>query len=168
MTQHNKQARQTFHCFVLNSHFIQPSECKSVLFVCLSVRLQVSFIPLRFRYFVQRFFRTVDLSRENRVMPPTLRFSRKRIEIIFRGRCRPRKLKSAKKIPIFSRQNRENLATRKYPTLRYELSHEKMCVMSYGNNKGADPPAHRLISAFVVRCLDSITSLDSIAELANL
>ena len=31
-----KQARQTFHCFVLNSHFIQPSECKYVLFVCLS------------------------------------------------------------------------------------------------------------------------------------
>ena len=36
MTQRNKQARQTFHCFVLNSHFIQPSECKYMfcLFVC--------------------------------------------------------------------------------------------------------------------------------------
>ena len=99
MTQRNKQARQTFHCFVLNSHFIQPSECKYVLLVCLSVRLQVSFIPLRFS-FGQRFaFRTVDLSRESRFVPPYLRFSRKRFEIFFRGRCRPRKLKSAKNNP---------------------------------------------------------------------
>ena len=36
MTQHNKLARQAFHCFILKSHFIQPSECKYVLFVCLS------------------------------------------------------------------------------------------------------------------------------------
>ena len=36
--------------------------------------------------------------------------------------------------------------------------------MSYANNKGADQPAHSrsLISAFVVRCLDSIISLVSI------
>ena len=35
-----------------------------------------------------------------------------------------------------------------------ELDHEKMCFMSYANNKGADQPAHprSLISAFVVRC----------------
>ena len=26
--------RQTFHCFALNSNFIQPSVCKYVLFVC--------------------------------------------------------------------------------------------------------------------------------------
>ena len=47
-----------------------------------------------------------------------------------------------------------------------EPGHEKMCLMSYANNKGADQPAHprSLISAFVVRCLDSIISLDSIAE----
>ena len=34
--------------------------------------------------------------------------------------------------------------------------HEKMCLMSYANNKGADQPAHprSLISACVVRCLD--------------
>ena len=45
-----------------------------------------------------------------------------------------------------------------------------MCLMSYANNKGADQPAHprRLISAFVVRCLDSIVSLDSIAEISRL
>ena len=38
------------------------------------------------------------------------------------------------------------------------------------HNKGADQPAHScsLISAFVVRCLDSIISLDSIAEISRL
>ena len=80
----NKQARQTFHWFVQNSHFIKPSECKYVLFAGLSVRLQVYFIPLHFRYFGWRFsFRTVDLSREIRAVLPTLWFSRKRIKIIF-------------------------------------------------------------------------------------
>ena len=109
MTQDNKQARQAFHCFVLNNHFIQPSECKYVLFVCLSVRLQLSFFPLRFRYFGRSFyFRIVDLPRESRVVPLTLRFSRKRIEIIFRGRCRPRKLKSAKNNPhVFETKPRQ-------------------------------------------------------------
>ena len=45
-----------------------------------------------------------------------------------------------------------------------------MCLMSYANNKGADQPAHpcSLISAFVVRCVDSIISLDSIAEISRL
>ena len=52
----------------------------------------------------------------------------------------------------------------------YEPGHEKMCFMSYANNKGADQTAHpcSLISAFVVRCLDSIISLDSIAEISRL
>ena len=53
-----------------------------------------------------------------------------------------------------------------------EPGHEKMCLMSYANNKGADQPANprSLISAFVVRCLhvDSIISLDSIAEISRL
>ena len=51
-----------------------------------------------------------------------------------------------------------------------EPGHQKMCLMSYANNKGADQPAHSrsLISAFVVRCLDSIISLDSIAETSRL
>ena len=50
-----------------------------------------------------------------------------------------------------------------------ELGHEKMCLMSYSNNKGADQPAHphSLISAFVVRCLGSIISVDSIAEISR-
>ena len=41
--------------------------------------------------------------------------------------------------------------------------------MSYANNKGADQPAHprSLISTFIVRCLDSIISLDSIAEISR-
>ena len=49
-----------------------------------------------------------------------------------------------------------------------ERGHEKMCLMSYANNKGADQPAHlrSLISTFVVRCLDSIIFLDSIAEIS--
>ena len=52
----------------------------------------------------------------------------------------------------------------------YEPGHEKMCLMSYSNNKGADQPAHprSLICAFVVRCLDSIISLDSIEEISRL
>ena len=49
----------------------------------------------------------------------------------------------------------------------YEPGHEKMYLMSYANNKGADQP-RSLISAFVVRCLDSIISLDSIAEISRL
>ena len=48
----------------------------------------------------------------------------------------------------------------------FEPGHEKMCHMSYANNKGADPRS--LISAFVFRCLDSIISLDSIAEISRL
>ena len=42
--------------------------------------------------------------------------------------------------------------------LIYGPGHAKTCLMSYANNKSADQPAHprSLISAFVVRCLDSI------------
>ena len=59
---------------------------------------------------------------------------------------------------------------RKKEENKIEPGHEKMCLMSYANNKGADQPAHprSLISAFVVRCLDSIISLDSIAEMSRL
>ena len=41
--------------------------------------------------------------------------------------------------------------------------------MPYANNKGADQPAHlrSLISAFVVRCLDSIIPLVSISEISS-
>ena len=42
--------------------------------------------------------------------------------------------------------------------------------MPYANNKGADQPAHprSLISAFVIRCLDSIMPLVSISEISSL
>ena len=51
----------------------------------------------------------------------------------------------------------------------YEPGHEKMCLMSYANNKGADQsvPPRSPISAFVVCCLDSMISLDSIAEISR-
>ena len=51
----------------------------------------------------------------------------------------------------------------------YEPGHEKMCLMSYVNNKGADQPVHprSLISTFVVRCFNSIISLDSIAKISR-
>ena len=53
----------------------------------------------------------------------------------------------------------------------FEPGHEKMFLMSYPNNKGEDQPPHprSLISAFIVRCLDSIIlSLDSIAKISRL
>ena len=52
----------------------------------------------------------------------------------------------------------------------YERGHEKMCLMAYVNNKGADQPAHprSLISSFIVRYLDSIISLDSTAKISRL
>ena len=55
-------------------------------------------------------------------------------------------------------------------SLAHEAGREKMCLISYVNNKDADQPAHprSLISAFVVRCLDSRKSLDSIAEMSRL
>ena len=42
--------------------------------------------------------------------------------------------------------------------------------MQYANNKGADQPVHTrsLISAFIVRCLDSIIPLVSITEISSL
>ena len=45
-----------------------------------------------------------------------------------------------------------------------------MCLMSYANNKGADQTARTRsrISAFVVRCLDSIISVDSISKISRL
>ena len=44
-----------------------------------------------------------------------------------------------------------------------------MCLMTYANNKGADQPAHsrNLISAFVVRSLDSIISIVSTSEISR-
>ena len=51
----------------------------------------------------------------------------------------------------------------------FEPGHEKMYLMTYANNKGADQTAHprSLISTFVVHCLDSMISLDSIAKISR-
>ena len=45
-----------------------------------------------------------------------------------------------------------------------------MCLMSYYNNKVADQPAHprSLISAIVVRCLDSEMSLVFVTKISSL
>ena len=45
-----------------------------------------------------------------------------------------------------------------------------MCLMSYAKNKGADQTAHPrcLISTFVVRSLDSVMSLVSVAKISSL
>ena len=52
----------------------------------------------------------------------------------------------------------------------YKPGNEKMCLMSYANNKGADQPVHLRspISTFVVHCLDRVISLDSIVEISRL
>ena len=46
----------------------------------------------------------------------------------------------------------------------------RKCVMSYANNKGADQPLHlrSLIGAFVVRCVDSVMSLDFVTKISSL
>ena len=43
---------------------------------------------------------------------------------------------------------------------KYGPRHEKTCLLGFGNNTGADQPAHQrsLISAFVFTFLESITS----------
>ena len=55
-------------------------------------------------------------------------------------------------------------------TCTFESGHEKTCLTSYANNKGADQPARprSLISAFVVRCLDSVMSLVSVTKFSSL
>ena len=44
-----------------------------------------------------------------------------------------------------------------------------MCLMPYANNKGAAQPAHlrRLISSFVVHCLDSMISVFAISNVSS-
>ena len=53
--------------------------------------------------------------------------------------------------------------------LIYGPGQAKMCLMPYANNKGADQTAHprSLISAFVVRSLDSILSVVSRSEISR-
>ena len=49
MAQRIKQARHIFHCFVLNSHFVQPSECKYVLFFFFVCQTASIFYSLAFK-----------------------------------------------------------------------------------------------------------------------
>ena len=95
----HKEAIQTFHCFVLTVFFFFHRLNENIFFLFVSS----TFYSLRFRHFGRRFsFRTVDLSRESLVLPPTQQFLRTRIKITFRGRCQLRKLKSAKnKLHVF-------------------------------------------------------------------
>ena len=59
---------------------------------------------------------------------------------------------------------------RKRKLYEIEPGHEKTCLMSYANSKGADQPAHpcSLISAFVLCYLDSVMSLVSVTKISSL
>ena len=54
---------------------------------------------------------------------------------------------------------------------RYEYGHrqEKTCPRGFANNKGADQPAHKrsLISAFIIRLLESIVSRLASSEISR-
>ena len=54
-----------------------------------------------------------------------------------------------------------------YQTEICEPGHEKTCLMSYANNKGADQPRSP-ITTFVFRCLDSVMSLVSVTKISSL
>ena len=57
-----------------------------------------------------------------------------------------------------------------HATTKGQMSHVmRNLFMPYANNKGADQPAHprSLISAFVVRCLDSTIPLVSVPEISS-
>ena len=51
----------------------------------------------------------------------------------------------------------------------FEPGHEKMYLMPYANNKGADQPAHphSLISTFIVRCQDRMIPLVYLSEISR-
>ena len=61
MTQRNKQASQTFHCFVLNSHFIQLSECKYVHFCLIVCQTASIFYSVAFQILFGRRFLSAQL-----------------------------------------------------------------------------------------------------------
>ena len=56
-----------------------------------------------------------------------------------------------------------------YSLFLSEPGHEKMCLMTYANNKGADQPARprSLISAFVVRYQDRMIPIVYISEISR-
>ena len=78
------------------------------------------------------------------------------------------------KVPPIKKPHRKLYLYQKgdYDSMRknaFEPGHEKMCLMPYANNKGADQPAHprSLINAFVVRCKDRMIPLVYISEISK-
>ena len=67
--------------------FVCLSDCKYLWFPCISDTFAGDFLYAQLIY------------RRKVIVPPILWFSRKRLEFFFRGRCWPRKLKSAKNNP---------------------------------------------------------------------
>ena len=63
-----------------------------------------------------------------------------------------------------------NLNFEQFGLITYEPGHEKMCLIPYVNNKGADQPAHprSLIRTFVVHCLGSIVSILAKSKISRL
>ena len=100
----HKQEGQTFHCFVQVVIFFQPSVWKYVLFVCFKYRLFLAFQTLWLEIPSPHSWSIVGKS----CLPPTQQFLRTRIKIIFRGRCKPQRLKSAKnKLHAFRQKPRK-------------------------------------------------------------
>ena len=62
--------------------------------------------------------------------------------------------------------HKQLLALEKYTS---EPGHEKMCLIPYANNKGADQPAHprSLIRAFNFRCQDRMIPPVYISEISR-
>ena len=78
--------------------FVCLSDCKYLLFPCVSHTLAGDFLSAQFIY-----------RGKVKLCHHIFRFSWKRIEIIFRGRCRPQKLKSAKNNPhVFETKPRKS------------------------------------------------------------
>ena len=73
--------------------------------------------------------------------------------------------------PIFYKNiNKANQTNFFFTKVLYKTYVTRKPVLPYANNKGADQPAHprSLISAFVIRCLDSIIPLVSISKISSL
>ena len=104
----SQASKTNISLFCSKQPFYSPSECKYVLFVCLSVRLKVSFIPMHFRYFGRKFsLRTVDLSTESHCATHSTIFADK-TRNYFSRTLPTAKLKSAKNNPhVFATKPRK-------------------------------------------------------------
>ena len=63
---------------------------------------------------------------------------------------------------------KNNVMQRHHAKLSYGPRHEKTCLQGFGNNKGADQPAHMrsLISAFIIHSFESIISRFASGEIS--